>query len=147
MVGIEPNRNLNVRQHEGITMEDTLLSDVDVSIYWYYVFYCVSNAALVITSIIVITVPMLTSAEIISHRWGIASALFGALLAYLGLAGVSTSFIKARNDLQIAKYRYYTDHNRDNLIASYEKAKALASYIPSTPSADKGSHSDETPKK
>jgi hypothetical protein len=128
-------------------MEDTLLIDVDASIYWYYIFYCLSNATLVITSIIVITVPMLTSAEIISHRWGIASALCGAVLAYLGLAGVSSSFIKARNDLQIAKYHYYTDHDRDKLIAAYEKAKVLASYIPSTPSTEKGSHSDETPKK
>lgn len=116
-------------------MEDTLLSDVDASITWFYFFYCVSNAVLLIASGVVIILPMLTAAEVVPQKWGFLSGACGALLAYLGLTGVSTSFIKARNDLQIAKYHYYTDKDREKLIAAYEKAKALASYIPAAPTA------------
>jgi hypothetical protein len=126
-------------------MHDTLLSDIDGSIYWWYFFYCVSNGALVTASVIVVGLPLLTAAGVFSPKWGGAiTAVFGALLAYLGLSGVSTSFITARNDLQIAKYRYYSDKDptakdRETLIAAYEKAKTLAAYIPSAPSTpDKG---------
>src|SRR5580693_1439736 len=120
-------------------MHDTLLSDIDGSIYWWYFFYCVSNGALVTASVIVVGLPVLTAAGVFSPKWGGAiTAVFGALLAYLGLSGVSTSFITARNDLQIAKYRYYSDKDptakdRETLIAAYEKAKTLAAYIQPPP--------------
>jgi hypothetical protein len=97
-----------------------------------------SNAILVIASLVVVALPLLTAAGIVSQRWGVVSAVFGAVLAYLGLTGVSSSFITARNNLQIAKYRYYsnknpTDKDRETLIATYEKDKTLASYLPSAP--------------
>jgi hypothetical protein len=121
------------------TSHDTLLSDVDTSIKFFYGFDVRSNSILVIASVLVIAVPILTASDIISSKWGFLAALCGALLAWLGLGAVSANFIKARNDLQIANYHFYTDHDRGKLIAAYEKAKALASYVPSVPAiTDKG---------
>ena len=113
--------------------QDTLLSDLDTSIKFWYALYVLSNTILVIASAVVIVLPMLTVAGFVDQKWGFLSGACGALLAYLGLSGVSASFIKARNDTQVAKYRYNTDKDREKLIAAYEKAKALASYVPSAP--------------
>jgi hypothetical protein len=118
-----------------VIVHDTLLSDIDTSITVWYIFYCVSNAFLVGASVIVVGLPALTAAQVLSPKWGALAAVCGALLAFLGLSGVSDSFIRARNDLQIAKYHFYTDKDRDKLIAAYERDKALAAYVPKAPSA------------
>ena len=94
--------------------QDTLLPDIDGSIFWWYFLYCVSNALLLLTSAAVIVLPMLTGADLVPQKLGFLSAACGALLSHLGLGGVSASFIKARNDTQIAKYRYYTDKDRES---------------------------------
>lgn len=126
---------------------DTLLPDIDASIYWWYIFYVVSNVVLVTASVIVVGVPSLTAAGVLPQKWGALGAVCGALLAFLGLSGVSEGFITARNNLQIAKYRYYTDKDRAKLIAAYEKDKALAAYVPKAPSeADKGAQPPDVPK-
>jgi hypothetical protein len=118
--------------HAAMT-HDTLLSDIDTSIKFFYGCYFLSNTVLLILSAAVIAVPILTGADVIPQKWGFLAAGSGALLVYLGLVRVSANFIKARNDLQVAKYHYYTDKDREKLIAAYEKAKELASYVPAMP--------------
>jgi hypothetical protein len=120
-------------------MHETLLSDVDTSIKFWYACYFLSNTVLLIASLCVIVLPILTGANVVGQKFGFLSAACGALLSYLSLGGVSATFIKARNDLQIAKYHYEGDKDRDKLIAAYGKAKDLASWVPATPStADDG---------
>jgi hypothetical protein len=127
-------------------MRDTLLPDLNTSIKFWYGCYFLSNSLLLIASAVVIVLPMLTGADVVPQKWGFVSSACGALLAYLGLGGVSTNFIKARNDMQIAKYHYYADRDREKLIAAYEKAKSLASYVPATPSTtDKGQQQQPNP--
>jgi len=129
-------------------MQDTLFSDIDTSIKFWYACYFLSNTVLLISSAVVIVVPVLTGANVIPRKWGFLSAACGALLAYLGLGGVSASFIKARNDLQMAKYQYYTDKDRNKLMAAYGRAKELASYVPAMPAmTDKGQQPVQPPQK
>lgn len=130
-----------MRPGDDAKKHDTLLSDVDTSIKFFYTFYVVSNTFLLASSAVVILVPILTAANLIDQKWGFLSAACGALLGYLGLSGVSANFIKARNDLQIAKYQYFADKDLKKLIAAYAKAKTLASYVPTVPSmTDQGQH-------
>ena len=51
-------------------MHDTLLSDIDTSITVWYILYCVSNAFLVGASVIVVGLPALTAAEVLSPEMG-----------------------------------------------------------------------------
>jgi hypothetical protein len=111
-------------------MPDTLLSDADTSIKFWYACYFLSNTVLVIATLCVILLPILTGANVVGKKWGFLSAACGALLSYLGLGDVSSNFIQARNDLQIAKYHYESDKDREKLIAAYEEAKGRASWVP-----------------
>jgi hypothetical protein len=118
-------------------VNDTLLSDIDTSITVFFGLYLFCNGVILASSGVVILVPLLIGAKFLKKRWGFLSAAFGAVLTSLGLSGVSANFIQARNDLQVAKYQYYTDKDRDKLIAAYAKAKTLAAFIPATDQGQK----------
>ena len=94
----------------------------------------------VILGLIVIILPLVTAAGVIAKEWGGLSSVCGALLAWLGLSGVSANYIQARSDLQDARDHYdisqKDEQAQKQLLAAYKKARdrtPLLLGIPSFP--------------